>query len=349
MSFASYKKNRVTSLDDLVNQVDAASPQGKSYEADPLDWYPTTDKAGNAQIVLRFMPPLETEENTYFVRWWHHSFKNETTGNWYIDNCLSTLNPSFAEDGAQDPVMQFNQMLYKRAGKDAPDDHPLKKQASQQKRNVNYRSNVWIIADSHKKEAGVNGTLRKWKYGQGMFNEIAKAMKPTKIEGAFEQTDPINPFDLIDGANLIINITTDPTKKVNGKPARNYEYKWMKPAPLGPDKLMEEVWNQLNADGPDGKKTFSLREYVAPDKFKSYEALHKRLVKVLGFDPLKEQNAPASASVAPQPAARPQQSAVTEDVPPWDTGATLASAAVPKGEEKDWFAQYEEQEKTAQA
>jgi hypothetical protein len=342
MSFASYKKNRVTSLEDLVNQAEAANPQQKSYEADPLDWYPTTDKAGNAQIVLRFMPPLEDEENTYFVRWWHHSFQDPTTSGWYIENCLSTLNPSFAEDGAQDPVMQFNQILYKKAGKDADEDNPLKKQASRQKRNVNYRSNVWIIADSHKKEAGVNGTLRKWKYGQGMFNEIAKAMKPTKIEGAFEQTAPINPFDLIDGANLIINISTDPTKKVNGKPARKYEYKWMAPAPLGPDALMEKVWEELNSDGANGKKKFSLRDYVASDKFKSYDALYKRLVKVIGHDPLsvKSNEAPA----APQTAPRPQRSAVVEDTPPWEESKPAASTAAPGAEDKDWFAQYEERE-----
>ena len=252
MSFASYKKNRVSSLEDLVNQAEAANVQQKSYEADPLDWYPTTDKAGNAQIILRLMPPLESEENTYFVRWWHHSFQDDRTGMWYIDNCLSTLNPSFEADKAQDPVMLFNQKLYKAAGKDAADDNPNKKQASRQKRNINFRSNVWIIADSHKPDA--NGTLRKWKYGQGMFNEIMKAMKPVKIEGALEQEAPINPFDLIEGANLKITISTDPTKKVNGKPARKYEYKWLNPAPLGSDKMMEAVWNELNSDNDKGKK-----------------------------------------------------------------------------------------------
>jgi hypothetical protein len=340
MSFASYKKNRVTSLEDLVQQTEAASPQGKSFEADPLDWYPTTDKAGNAQIVLRFMPPLETEENTYFVRWWHHSFQNETTGMWYIENCLSTLNPSFSEDGAQDPVMQFNQILYKKAGKDADDNNPYKKQASKQKRNINFRSNVWIIADSHKPDA--KGTLRKWKYGQAMFNEISKAMKPKQIEGAFEQIEPINPFDLIDGANLIITITTDPTKKVNGKPARNYEYKWMKAGPLGSDKMMEEVWNELNSDGVNGKKKFSLADYVSPDKFKPYDDLKKRLVRVLGCDPLVGGQVSADkAPTPPQTAPRPQQSAVVEDIPPWDKGKTLASAEAPKQDE-DWFAKYEE-------
>lgn len=339
MSFASYKKSRNTSLEDLVNQGEAATTQQKSFEADPLDWYPTTDKMGNAQILLRFMPALETEENVYFVRWWHHSFQNESTGNWYIDNCLSTLNPSFDPEKVQDPVMQFNQILYKKAGKDAPDDNPFKKQASKQKRNINFRSNVWIIGDSHKPDA--NGTLRKWKYGQGMFNEIMKAMKPTKIEGAMEQEAPINPFDLIEGANLKITITTDPTKKVNGRPARNYEYKWLNPAPLGPDKKMEEVWDQLNADDAKGEKTFSLAKYVTPDKFKSYEDLRKRLVRTLGFDPLAAA-APAAvaAPAAPQTAPRPQQSAVNEDVPPWDTGKSLASVAAPNAAD-DWFAKIE--------
>lgn len=343
MSFASYKKNRTTSLEDLVNQAETANPQQKSFEADPLDWYPTTDKAGNAQIVVRFMPPLETEENTYFVRWWHHSFQDDTTGMWYIDNCLSTLNPSFDPLKVQDPVMEFNQKLYKKAGKDASDDNPYKKQASKQKRNINFRSNVWIVADSHKQDA--KNTLRKWKYGQGMFNEITKAMKPIKIEGAMEAVEPINPFDLIDGANLIITITTDPTKKVNGKAARKYEYKWMAAAPLGDEKMMEDVWNQLNAQNDKGKYTFSLREYVTPDKFKPYESLLARLVKVLGYDPLKDAS---KAPAAPHTPPRQQQTAVVEDTPPWDTGKTLASAEAPAGDKDDWFAQLENKEKEAE-
>jgi hypothetical protein len=345
MSFASYKKSRNSSLEDLVNQAEAANVQQKSFEADPLDWYPTTDKAGNAQILLRLMPPLESEENTFFVRLWKHAFKDDNTQQWYIENCLSTLNPSFDADGVQDPVMQFNQKLIqsaiKRTGKDykdIDDSDPEKKQAAKQKRNIEFHSNLKVIKDSHKPEA--NGTLRKWKYGQGMFNEIMKAMKPQKIEGAIEDIEPINPFDLIDGANLLMTITTDPTKKVNGKAQRTYTYKWMKAGPLGTDKEMEAVWEELNSDNDKGKKKFSLREYVSPDKFKSYDALRKRLVKVVGNDPLADSQT-VKAPAAPQLAPRPQQSAVTEDIPPWDTGKSLASVEAPKAPDDDWFAKIE--------
>ena len=78
----------------------------------------------------------------------------------------------------------------------------------------------------------------------------------------------INPFDLRAGANFKIKI-----KKVAGY--WNYDSsEFSAPAPLlDDDDAMETIW----------KSEYSLAELVAPDQFKSYEDLKKRLDYVLGL------------------------------------------------------------------
>ena len=88
------------------------------------------------------------------------------------------------------------------------------------------------------------------------------------MQPEFEDETPINPFDFWAGANFKIKI-----KKVAGY--WNYDSsEFAAPAPLlDDDDAMEAVWKQQH----------SLAEIVAPDQFKSYEDLKKRLDYVLGL------------------------------------------------------------------
>ena len=88
------------------------------------------------------------------------------------------------------------------------------------------------------------------------------------MQPEFEDETPINPFDFWAGANFKIKI-----KKVAGY--WNYDSsEFAAPAPLlDDDDAMEAVWKQEH----------SLAEIVAPDQFKSYEDLKKRLDYVLGL------------------------------------------------------------------
>ena len=88
------------------------------------------------------------------------------------------------------------------------------------------------------------------------------------MQPEFEDEPPINPFDFWAGANFKIKI-----KKVAGY--WNYDSsEFAAPAPLlDDDDAMETVWKQEH----------SLAELVAPDQFKSYEDLKKRLNYVLGL------------------------------------------------------------------
>ena len=89
-----------------------------------------------------------------------------------------------------------------------------------------------------------------------------EAMQPE-----FEDESPINPFDFWQGANFKLKIV-----KKDG--FWNYDKsEFDKVAPLlSDDDALEALW----------KKQYSLSAITAPDQFKSYEDLDRRLKTVLG-------------------------------------------------------------------
>jgi hypothetical protein len=102
----------------------------------------------------------------------------------------------------------------------------------------------------------------KFKYGKKIFDKIMEAMQPE-----YEDETPINAFDFWQGANFKLK-----AKNVAGY--RNYDSsEFANPSPLlDDDDAMEAIW----------KKQYSLAELVAPDQFKTYDELKKRLDSVLG-------------------------------------------------------------------
>jgi hypothetical protein len=82
----------------------------------------------------------------------------------------------------------------------------------------------------------------------------------------FADTDPIDVFDLWEGANMRLRI-----RKHEGY--RNYDKTdFADPSPIAnTDEEIESIW----------KKAYSLQEIVDPKNFKSYEELSKRLQRVL--------------------------------------------------------------------
>ena len=92
-----------------------------------------------------------------------------------------------------------------------------------------------------------------------------EAMQPE-----FEDEEAINPFDFWQGANFKLKI-----KKVAG--FWNYDSsEFDKVSPLlDDDDALEALW----------KKEYSLTAVTAPDQFKSYQDLEKRLKYVLGQKP----------------------------------------------------------------
>lgn len=242
--FASLKKNRTKSLDKLNQQLEKITTKSYSDPNEGKFWKPTRDKAGNGFAVIRFLPAPGGEDMP-FVRIWDHGFQGPT-GLWYIENSLTTV-------GQDDPVSEFNSKLW-NSGVESD-----KEQARKQKRRLKYYSNVYVVKDSANPEN--EGKVFMYAFGKKIFDKLNDLMNPT-----FEDEDPVNPFDLWEGANFRLKI-----RQFEGYP--NYDKsEFDAPAPLfDSDDEMESVWKQEH----------SLEDLVDPKNFKSYSELKTKLYRVL--------------------------------------------------------------------
>ena len=243
MSLAQMKKQN--SLDQLLGAAVAEnkSPEKKSYVDERL-WKPELDKTGNGYAVIRFLPAVDGE-NMPWAKLWNHAFQGPT-GQWYIENSLTTLNQN-------DPVSEMNS-AYWNSGVESD-----KEIARRQKRKLQYYSNIYVVSDPKHPEN--EGNVFLFRYGKKIFDKIMEAMQP-----AFEDENPINPFDFWEGANFKLKI-----RKVDG--FWNYDKsEFEAPSALfDNDDDIEVVW----------KKQHALNEFTAPTNFKSYDELRTRLNMVL--------------------------------------------------------------------
>ena len=245
MSFADLKKqSKLGSLTQkLVKEVEKMNNAGSS--GDERLWKLECDKGGNGYAVIRFLPAPEGEDLP-FVKLYSHAFQGP--GGWYIENSLTTLNQ-------KDPMSEYNTMLWNN-GTDSGKD-----QARKQKRKLTYVANIYVVKDPANPEN--EGRVMLYKFGKKIFDKITAAMQPE-----FEDEEAIDPFDFWQGANFKLK-----AKNVAGY--RNYDSSEFarQDALLEDDEAMEAIW----------KKEYSLEDFVAPDQFKSYNDLKKRLDYVLGL------------------------------------------------------------------
>ena len=244
MSFNDLKKqSSLGSLTaKLVKEVEKMSTT--SGGADERLWKPEMDKTGNGFAVIRFLPAPEGEELPW-AKLYTHAFQGP--GGWYIENSLTTT-------GQKDPVSEHNRELW-NSGHDAD-----KETVRKQKRKLSYYSNIYVVKDPTNPQN--EGRVFLFKYGKKIFDKIMEAMQPE-----FEDETPINPFDFWQGANFKLKIV----KKDGYWNYDKSEFDRVAPL-LDDDDALEAVW----------KKQYSLAAVTAPDQFKSYEDLEKRLKYVLG-------------------------------------------------------------------
>ena len=244
MSFENLKKqSKLGSLTSkLVKEVEKMSTTGSG--VDERMWRPEMDKTGVGSAIIRFLPAPEGEELPW-VKMYSHAFQGP--GGWYIENSLTTL-------GQKDPVSEHNRELWNSGSE--KDKETVRKQ----KRKLSYYSNIYVVKDPAHPEN--EGKVFLYKFGKKIFDKILNAMQPE-----FEDEEPINPFDFWGGANFRLKI-----RKVEGY--WNYDKsEFDSPTVLfEDDDALEALW----------KKEYSLSAIVAPDQFKSYEDLEKRLKYVLG-------------------------------------------------------------------
>ena len=244
MSFENLKKQ--SSLGSLTSKLvkEVEKMSSNSSGADERLWKPEMDKTGNGFAVVRFLPAPEGEELPW-VKIYSHAFQGP--GGWYIENSLTTM-------GQKDPVSEHNRELW-NSGNDKDKDTVRK-----QKRKLSFYSNVYVVKDPANPQN--EGKVFLYKYGKKIFDKIMEAMQPE-----FEDETPINPFDFWQGANFKIKIV----KKDGYWNYDKSEFGSIEPL-LDDDDALESIW----------KKEYSLSAVTAPDQFKTYDELEKRLKYVLG-------------------------------------------------------------------
>ena len=244
-NFANLKKqSSLGSLTEkLVKQVEKMN--NTSGGADDRLWKPEMDKTGVGSAVIRFLPAPDGEDVPW-VKVYSHAFQGP--GGWYIENSLTSLNQ-------KDPVSEYNRGLW-NSGSEKDKDTVRK-----QKRKLSYYSNIYVIKDPA--NPANEGKVFLFKYGKKIFDKILNAMQPE-----FEDETPINPFDFWQGANFKLKIV----KKDGYWNYDKSEFDRVAPL-LDDDDALEAVW----------KKQYSLTAITAPDQFKSYDELERRMNYVLGL------------------------------------------------------------------
>lgn len=256
MGFENLKRNRGQDLAKLAKDAEKTASGGGGFERDERYWSPTVDKAGNGTAVIRFLPGTEGDDIPW-VQLWNHAFKGP--GGWYIENSRTTLGKD-----EKDPCGEFNSELWNSVtdDEDPKSESPARKQAKHQKRKLTYISNVLVVKDPG--NPANEGKVFLYKYGKKIFEKLNNKMNPPEDDIA-----AISPFDMWDGANFRLRI-----RKVDGN--RNYDTSEFDSVSKisDDDSVLESIYN----------KQHSLKAIVAPDQFKSYDELKKRLDKVLKIE-----------------------------------------------------------------
>lgn len=245
-SFANLKRNS-SSLDKLTKAIESVNSSSEGSKDDDRFWQPTVDKAGNGFATIRFLPApgVDGDDALPWIRTFNHGFQGP--GGWLIDNCLTTLNQKC-------PVCEHNSGLW-NSGIEAN-----KEIARKQKRRLSYVANIMVVSDPSNPDN--DGKIKLFKFGKKIFDKISEAMNPE-----FADESPVNPFDMWKGANFKLKI-----RNVEGY--RNYDKsEFAAPSAISDDdEKLEKIW----------KSEHSLKEFLDPKNFKSFDLIKARLDKVLG-------------------------------------------------------------------
>lgn len=246
MSFKDLKKNSQDSMKRLLNEAEKLKKGGgeSSYEDNRI-WKPTLDKSSNGFAVIRFLPAVEGEDLPW-VRTFSHGFQGK--GGWFIENCPTTI-------GGKCPVCEGNNELW-NSGVESN-----KGIARDRKRKLAYISNILVISDPAAPEN--EGKVFLYKFGKKIFEKIEEKMHPQ-----FQDEEAVNPFDFWAGADFKLKV-----RKVDGY--INYDKsEFAEPKALfgGDDAKLEALW----------KTQHSLKDFLAPKEFKSYDELKRKFDSVIG-------------------------------------------------------------------
>jgi len=235
-----------TAVNSKLKDLDKRPSFGKG---DDDNYYkPKTDDNGNANVLIRFLPPHPDEELP-FVKKYNHGFQGQN--GWFIEDCPTTV-------GGDCPLCKYNGTQWNS------DPEGVRGR----KRKVNFFSNILIVKDPA--TPANEGKVFKYRYGIKIHNKIMEKVAPES-----EIDEPLNIFDYDNGANFKLKIksVTIPGYK---RPVPNYDassFAESTAIALNGKELTDDEINALD------DKLFKLNGYVDIKNYKSYSELASLLLK----------------------------------------------------------------------
>lgn len=232
----------------LQSQLEQMTSNGGFNQADGTEWSLTTDKSGNGQARIRFLPAKD-DNSTPFVKIYNHGFKTKT-GRWFIENCPTTV-------GCECPVCKANSELW-NSGIESDKD-----EARNRKRKLSYWANIQVVKDPANPEN--DGKVFKYRFGQKIMDKI-QAMINVDVDMG---ETPVDVTCVFEGADFALKV-----KKVSN--FANYdESKFFNQSEIA--QINDPSFQKFLMEG-----MHNLNEIIATDKFKPETELQTKLNQVLG-------------------------------------------------------------------
>ena len=246
----------------LTQQLQQVFEPKKNY-GDEREWDLTTDEKGNGSAVIRLLPQKNINE-VPIVKYFEHYIRfQDKIGNvkYYKAKSPQTI-------GKPCPVSDIYYEL------NAIGTDEAKEFARQISRKTKFASNIYVIKDNGNPDN--NGKVFYWTYGVKLLDKIKAVLNPSEdLRDAGIQ--PINVFDPIDGANMILVRT-----KKSKKDFPNYDNTTFdKPSALFTD--VEEAKRFIE------ENCYDLNEIILGENtFEPYEKLLARFKKAIAGTELEE-------------------------------------------------------------
>jgi len=254
---ANLKRNRLKNMKKLQEKI--ASQGSSDYPTDERIWRPKFNKEkGKGVCIVRLLP---AKEGSPFIELKSYSFRGP--GGYFWENALQTI-------GKEDPVQIAAINAFRKAKADG--DNKLREYAKKFLPRSQYYANVYVVRDEEAPEN--EGQVKIYQFGRQIFNIIQSAIKPE-----YDDVDPMDPFDLWEGADLRIRMKGNriPDQRNPGQTVLVPSYE---------DSSFDDATAFMEADEEVLEKiylqTHNLDEFVSEDKFKSFEDQAAQFQKVTG-------------------------------------------------------------------
>lgn len=211
---------------------------------------------GSGGAIIRFLPGIN-DDSLPSIEERKHIFLYR--GSWYIEGCPSII-------GGKCPICEDNHELWESGIESNKDIVRTRSRKSK------FIANILVIKDPAVPEN--EGKVFLFKYDRTIKKMIDEKINPADVDDGIESIDePCIIYDYDEGRNLKLKASRGSFDK-GGKKINFTDYKrseWAEESMLT-DEQVDYVEKNL----------YPLDEFISPDKFKTYDKLMSRFIKVVG-------------------------------------------------------------------